>query len=339
MTPCSHPVWAAHGYRFAPWAGCAVSENLGPSSPADALYGLDPDEFTAARNELAKALRAEGRKDDAAAVARLRRPPATAWALNAVARQRSELVEAVLDAGAELREAMERALAGDPTRMREAQVQERRAIDETSAAGASHLAASGRPAGDAARLRMAATLRAAVVDPAVADLLRRGVLDADRDAPGFGMDGFTVPAGPVTARRGSTATKTATERPRPGQKKKAGAPPTSGHDEGEGREKAAARDRAEAEARRAAQLEVEADEAEARSRQAERVAADAQRRATERRSAATAAAREAEQAVARSRRLQEEADDAEQQARAAREAADKAARQMAEARRRTGRDG
>ncbi|MGH9179173.1 MAG: hypothetical protein ACRD0N_11565 [Acidimicrobiales bacterium] len=43
------------------------------------LYALDPEEFTAARNELAKQLRAEGRRDHATAVGKLRRPSVTAW--------------------------------------------------------------------------------------------------------------------------------------------------------------------------------------------------------------------------------------------------------------------
>ncbi|MFP5299542.1 MAG: ATP-binding cassette domain-containing protein, partial [Actinomycetota bacterium] len=42
------------------------------------LYGVDPDAFVDARNRLAKELRAGGRRDEAARVAKLRKPPPTA---------------------------------------------------------------------------------------------------------------------------------------------------------------------------------------------------------------------------------------------------------------------
>src|SRR4051794_33762768 len=50
----------------------------------DSLLTVPPDEFVAARNALAKSLRAAGRKQEAAAVAALRRPTAVDWALNMV---------------------------------------------------------------------------------------------------------------------------------------------------------------------------------------------------------------------------------------------------------------
>jgi len=46
----------------------------------DELYALPLDEFTAARNELAKALRAEGKREEADAVKALAKPSVTAWA-------------------------------------------------------------------------------------------------------------------------------------------------------------------------------------------------------------------------------------------------------------------
>lgn len=161
------------------------------------LYALDPAEFTAARNALAKRLRSEGQKEKAAQVARLRRPPATAWALNMVARRRPEVIAEVLDRGAELRAAMELAVGGDASALRAAHAGERRAVEAATTAAAAYLEPAGHAPTDVARQRMVATLRAAVVDDAVAALLRDGVLEADHDQPGFGID--TMKAGSAPA--------------------------------------------------------------------------------------------------------------------------------------------
>jgi hypothetical protein len=285
--------------------------------PVSELYRVDPDDFVATRNRLAKELKAEGRKDEAADVARLRRPSPSAWALNQVARDRPELVDAVLDAGAALRGAMEEALGGDASGVREAQAGERRAVDAAVVAAAGVLAAAGKAATDALKLRIAASLRAAVVDDDVADLVRRGVLDADRDAPGFGLDGFSVAATPAAARR--------TARP---AAKRASPPATA--DEAD-RDPARQAKAEEAERRR---ITAEADEAEDRARRLEREAADAERQAAQLAEASEAAAAEAEKATERAARLGSDASEAARRARDARVAADAAETAARDARRR-----
>ena len=66
------------------------------------LYALPPERFTAARDEAVKRLRADGRRQDAQLVRALRRPTVVAWAVNHLARARPELVDELLEAGAEL---------------------------------------------------------------------------------------------------------------------------------------------------------------------------------------------------------------------------------------------
>lgn len=158
------------------------------------LYGIEPRAFTAARNALVKKLRAAGHKEEAARVGRLRRPPATAWALNMVARNQPALISEVLDRGGDLRVAMEKAVGGDASDLHSAQAAERRAVEAATSTAISYLKDSGNAGNEAARQRMAATLRAAVVDDSVADLLREGVLDSDHDQPGFGLENFQAPA-------------------------------------------------------------------------------------------------------------------------------------------------
>jgi hypothetical protein len=58
------------------------------------LYGLPLDRFTEERNSLAKQLRQDGARDQAAAVAKFRKPSAAAWAVNRASFTGSEEEEA-----------------------------------------------------------------------------------------------------------------------------------------------------------------------------------------------------------------------------------------------------
>ncbi len=166
---------------------------------ADDLFGLRPEEFTSARNVLAKRLKSEGESQEAARVATLRRPTATAWALNQLARRQPGLVEAVMDAGEKLRGATEQALAGDRSGFAAAQAAERAAVQAAVDGAAELLESGGGKASEAARQRMTETLRAATVDDSAADVLRRGVLESDLSSPGFGME--SIPADSLSQRR------------------------------------------------------------------------------------------------------------------------------------------
>src|SRR5207244_13193920 len=78
----------------------------------DELFTLAPEEFVAARDELAKQLRADGNSDGAAQVKALRRPTVAAWAINQAARRHPEHVEDLLAAGRDLREGQRRMMSG-----------------------------------------------------------------------------------------------------------------------------------------------------------------------------------------------------------------------------------
>ena len=60
---------------------------------ADALLSVAPDDFVAERNRLARELRDAGRKDEAAAVAALRKPPPVVLAANRAARSRPQVAK------------------------------------------------------------------------------------------------------------------------------------------------------------------------------------------------------------------------------------------------------
>ena len=59
-----------------------MAEGTDLDEALDELYGTPPEGFTAARNALAKALKAEKRRDDADEVTALRKPNRLVWALN-----------------------------------------------------------------------------------------------------------------------------------------------------------------------------------------------------------------------------------------------------------------
>ena len=84
------------------------------------LYGIDPTEFTAARNQLAKQLKSEGKVDESKAIGGLRRPKVSEYALNRVARDDNEVVRRFADAVVNAQRAQAAAIGGDAGALRDA---------------------------------------------------------------------------------------------------------------------------------------------------------------------------------------------------------------------------
>ncbi|MDB4966976.1 MAG: hypothetical protein JWN44_2665 [Myxococcales bacterium] len=81
---------------------------------ADALYAAPPKEFTATRARLVKELKAADRGDEAREIAKMKRLPASVWAVNQLARRAPDEVAELLELGAGLRSAEKRLLKGGP---------------------------------------------------------------------------------------------------------------------------------------------------------------------------------------------------------------------------------
>ena len=145
----------------------------------DRLYSLPLDEFTAARNAAAKEL--EG--DDAKRVKALRKPTLSAWAVNQAVRAEPGLVEALLGAGGELRQAHRQATRGTPSQLRDAAAAERAAVETLATAARK---AAGKRAGEPFMDRVRETLHAASLDPAARDLVAAGRVVEDLRAVGLG---------------------------------------------------------------------------------------------------------------------------------------------------------
>jgi hypothetical protein len=152
------------------------------------LYGLPLDEFTKARDALARARTKEQGKEAGAAVKALRKPSVVAWALNQLARRHPGDVEALLGAGTRLRRAQTAALeGGDPDELRDATRAETAEVQALAGQARSILAEGGKSGSATQEERLAATLRAAAVDDVAGDLLRRGVLTTELSPAGFGF--------------------------------------------------------------------------------------------------------------------------------------------------------
>ena len=148
----------------------------------DRLYELSPDEFTSARNELAKSLRADGRRAEADEVAALRKPTLGAWVSNQLARTRGDSVRALVEAGELLRK-VQATGKGD---LRAATQDERAAISELLAEARTILQQAGRTPSEAALQPVRTTLAAAAADPDAASQLLEGRLARELEPPAFG---------------------------------------------------------------------------------------------------------------------------------------------------------
>src|SRR5438477_2189923 len=153
----------------------------------DQLFALPLDEFTAARNELARRLKQDGDAEAAEAVRGLAKPTVAAWAVNQLARREPAAVRALLNVAARLRSAQERSLKGERAadELRGAQAEEREIIRRLTRSAEGVLREAGRPASGTTLERAASLLRAAAVDEPGRAALRQGRLTGDVEVAGF----------------------------------------------------------------------------------------------------------------------------------------------------------
>jgi superfamily II RNA helicase len=176
------------------------------------LYGLEPERFVAARNQLAKQLRDHDERA-AAAVMALRKPTIAAWLANQLVRVAPDQIHALTELGEQLRETY---LTTDTARRREL-TRRRHDLVRDLVTTARHQAAGGRRLTEQTAERLSETLDAALVDPAAAQLLRTGQLTSALRHVGFGVvdengdPAALVPVRPRVVRRGQPATKTPTK--------------------------------------------------------------------------------------------------------------------------------
>jgi hypothetical protein len=167
----------------------------------DGLFALPLDEFTSARNELAKRLKQDGDAEAAEQVRGLTKPSVPAWAINQLVRRDAEAVRSLLNVAARLRSAQERSLRGERAadEVRAAQAEEREVLRTLTQRAGELLREAGRPATDASLDRISSTLRAAALAEPGRTLLREGRLSGDVEVSGF--DAFAEMEVPTRGRR------------------------------------------------------------------------------------------------------------------------------------------
>jgi hypothetical protein len=169
----------------------------------DRLFALPLDEFTSARNELARQLKEDGDAESAEQVRSLTKPSVPAWAINQLARRDEKGVRSLLNVAARLRSAQERSLRGERAadELRSAQAEERELLRRLTQRAAEVLREAGRPATGATLDRVSSTLRAAAVAEPGRTSLRAGQLTGDVEVSGF--DAFADVEVPAPGRRAS----------------------------------------------------------------------------------------------------------------------------------------
>jgi len=265
------------------------------------LYGLALDRFVAERGAVAKALRAEDRRDEAAEVASLRKPSIAAWAVNQLIRTQGRPVQALFDAGDALRGAQADLLAGsgDGRTLRAAGDRERGAVDDLVAAARGLLTSEGYELSAAVVERVSDTLHAAALDERAREQVREGCLERELRHVGLGLGlGEEVSAPPPGPAKGGAEMKGAAKGGAAGK----GAPKRETGTQGTAKTATAAKD-AVAAKRRAEREAATAERAEAKRAERERAAA---RKVA--RTAAVTARRRAEAATRAAQTAQERRD-------------------------------
>jgi hypothetical protein len=245
------------------------------------LYAGPPDGFVRSRSELAARLTDAGEAEAAAAVRGLRRPTVAAWAVDAIARNDPDDLEALIRAGEDLGEAQRSMTAGGGAERLRAATEERRAlVDRLTRSAAEALSDAGLSAARGTLDKVTDTLTAIASDTGAAALVRRGVLAKELPPPaGFGdalLDSALLASVTTLPRRGAIQ-----DREGPAQARK----------------EEERRRRAEQLAAAASDLEGEADRLESGARSAASAAAKARKAAEAARRRAQAARRKAQKAA------------------------------------------
>jgi hypothetical protein len=244
------------------------------------LYGLPLERFTPERNALAKRLRADGRRDEAARVAAMRKPSVGAWAVNQLVRSQRRAVKQLFTTGDVLRRVQSELLAGrgDAGKLLEAAKRERAAVDWLVETARGLLSSEGRELSQATLDRVGETLHAAALDDEARAEVEGGCLHQELRRVGLGEAG-AVAAPPRTGRAARKASE-----PDPAVER-------------ERKERMQAARRAEADARRAAERARRGlEDAEQRRDRAAQLLEDAEARVRAARRRAEETAREHEAA-------------------------------------------
>jgi hypothetical protein len=174
---------------------------------AQDLYGLPLERFTEERNALARELRREGRREQAAEVSKLRKPSVAAWAVNQLVRTQRRQLAALFNAGDSLQKAQAQLLAGrsEAERLRAALEDERIVTEQLTERARGLLSSEGHELTPATLERVSETLHAAAFDGEARRQVQEGCLVRELKHVGLG--------GPVPSGASQVSASSARRRP------------------------------------------------------------------------------------------------------------------------------
>jgi hypothetical protein len=152
----------------------------------DRLYGVPLDPITVDRGNNARALRADGRRDEADEVKRLRKPTVPVWVVNQLARRSRRDVDLLLDASHRLRESQRGLLGGeDAETFSQARQTQRKALQSLRRAAEELLAGERGTAPEATVDRAVKALELGAVSDETREEIARGRLAEEPEMSGF----------------------------------------------------------------------------------------------------------------------------------------------------------
>ena len=169
----------------------------------DELYGLPLDRFIPERASLVRELRSGGEREQATAVAALRKPSVAAWAVNQLVRTREGELHELFAAGDALREIQAGVLSGsaDARDLRSATEDERAAVDSLVTTARGLLSSGGLELSAATLERVGETLHAAALDDEARGQVSDGRLVRELRHAGLGSGLGAVFMAPSAARK------------------------------------------------------------------------------------------------------------------------------------------
>ena len=147
------------------------------------MYAVEPGEFIASRKAWVATAKAAGDKEGAAAIGVLRKPSVSAWAMNAVVRHELEVVTALRDVGARMRDAQSRM---DMATVQGMRGERESAVADYVSAAARVTADAGRPLAASGLDEVRATAIAALADASAEMAMASGTLTRALSYSGFG---------------------------------------------------------------------------------------------------------------------------------------------------------
>jgi hypothetical protein len=150
------------------------------------LLSVPLADFTRARNELARSLLDQGRKDEADEVKKLKKPSISAWATNQLARKKPDQVRQLIETQRRLQEGVDAKL------MRDVSTARRKIVASLLASAREILTETGSPASSSTLAKVEQTLLSATSDEEL-ETLEQGRLTGDLVSPGFdAIEGFDL---------------------------------------------------------------------------------------------------------------------------------------------------